>query len=80
LLRHFPSQVREFDLAALSPATDDLYLRAGWRFWRGPLMVRTDQGLVPTPEEEIMVLELPRTPVLDLEQPLSVEWRPGEVW
>jgi hypothetical protein len=27
-----------------------------------------------------MVLPLPRGPLLDLELPLSVEWRPGEVW
>jgi hypothetical protein len=80
LLRYFPSQVIEFDLAALSPAPDALYTRVGWRFWRGPLAVRTAQGLVPTPEEEVMVLHLPRTPELDLELPLSVEWRPGEVW
>ena len=80
LLRHFPSQVTEFDVAALSPAPDDLYIRVGWRFWRGPLAVRTAEGLLPTPEEEVMVLHLPRTPVLDLELPLSIEWRPGEVW
>lgn len=80
LLEHFPSQVTDFDLAALSPATETLYTRLGWRFWRGPLAVRTAQGLVPTPEEEVMVLLLPRSPTLDLDAPLSVEWRPGEVW
>jgi GNAT superfamily N-acetyltransferase len=80
LLEYFPSQVTDFDIAALSPATDALYARVGWHFWRGPLAVRTAQGLVPTPEEEVMVLTLPRTPVLDLKLPLSIEWRPGEVW
>ncbi len=80
LLEYFPSQVTDFDIAALSPATDALYTRVGWRFWRGPLAVRTAEGLVPTPGEEVMVLTLPRTPVLDLELPLSIEWRPGEVW
>ena len=80
LLRYFPSQVTDFDLAALSPATENLYTRQGWRFWRGPLAARTAGGLVPTPEEEIMVLLLPRSPMLKTELPLSVEWRPGEVW
>jgi predicted acetyltransferase len=80
LLRHFPSQVTDFDLAALSPATETLYTRLGWRFWRGPLAVRTAEGLVPTPEEQVMVRLLPRSPRLDLDAPLSVEWRPGEVW
>lgn len=81
LLEYFPSQVADFDIAALGPATESLYSRLGWRYWRGPLAVRTAEGRVPTPEERIMVLELPRTPVLDPELPLSVEWRPGEeVW
>ena len=80
LLENFPSQVQDFDLAALSPATETLYTRLGWRYWQGPLAVRTESGLVPTPEEQVMVLALPRTPRLDLELTLSVEWRPGEVW
>ncbi len=80
LLGYFPSQVTDFDLAALSPATESLYSRLGWRFWRGPLAVRMAQGLVPTPDEEVMVLPLPRSPVLDPLSPLSVEWRPAEVW
>jgi aminoglycoside 2'-N-acetyltransferase I len=81
LLEYFPSQVGDFDIAALGPATESLYTRQGWRYWRGPLAVRTEGSLVPTPEERIMVLTLPRTPKLDFDAPLSVEWRPGEeVW
>jgi aminoglycoside 2'-N-acetyltransferase I len=80
LLEYFPSQVGDFELAALSPATESLYSRAGWQFWWGPLAVRTDAGLVPTPDEEVMVLQLPGTPPLDRKLPLSVEWRAGEVW
>jgi GNAT superfamily N-acetyltransferase len=80
LLQYFPSQVTDFDLAALSPATETLYSRLGWRLWRGTLAVRIAQGLALTPDEAVMVLLLPRSPVLDLQSPLSVEWRPGEVW
>lgn len=80
LLRYFPSQVTDFEIAALSPATENLYTRLGWRSWRGPLAVRTTGGLVPTPDEDVMVLLLPRSPMLNPEWPLSVEWRPGEVW
>jgi aminoglycoside 2'-N-acetyltransferase I len=80
LLKYFTLQVQDFDLAALSPATETLYTRLGWRYWRGPLATRTGHGLVPTPDEQVMVLLLPRSPLLDLELPLSVEWRPGEVW
>lgn len=80
LLEQFPSQVEQFDLAALCPATETLYSRLGWRYWRGPLAVRTDRAVVPSPDEHVMVLSTPQTPSLDLDMPLSVEWRPGEVW
>ena len=37
--------------------------------------------LLPTPEEQVMILRLPHTPPLDLDLPLSAEWRPGgELW
>lgn len=36
---------------------------------------------LPTPEERVMILRLPSTPPLDLDLPLSAEWRPGgELW
>jgi aminoglycoside 2'-N-acetyltransferase I len=56
------------------------YARLGWELWRGPLFVRTDAGLMPTPDEEVMILRLPRTTPLDLDSPLSAEWREGELW
>jgi aminoglycoside 2'-N-acetyltransferase I len=80
LLEAFPPLVRDHALAALSPATDGLYARLGWRYWRGPLAVRHEGRLVPTPEERVMILQLPGTPELDDTQTLSVEWRPGEAW
>jgi GNAT superfamily N-acetyltransferase len=67
-------------LGALSPATPTLYERLGWRLWRGPLFARTEDGLLPTPDDQVMVLQLARTPPLDLNTAMSVEWRPGEVW
>lgn len=71
----------DFELAALCPASHRIYERLGWRFWRGPLAIRLPGGaLQPTPEERVMVLELPRSPALNLEDPLSAEWRPGEPW
>lgn len=68
------------ELGALSPATLGLYERLGWRLWRGPLFARTDSGTIPTPNERVMVLPLSRTPPLDFQASLSVEWRPGEIW
>jgi predicted acetyltransferase len=73
--------LRDFDLAALSPATDGIYLRSGWQYWEGPLSHRRQGCLVPDPEERIMVLSLPRTsPDLNRHAPLSIEWRPGDIW
>jgi hypothetical protein len=70
----------DFELGALCPAAPDLYARLGWVYWRGPLFIRTPEGLTPTLEERIMILKLPKTPALDLDSPLSAEWREGEVW
>lgn len=70
-----------FELAALAPATENVYRRLGWSYWRGPLGHRKDLAVQSDPEERIMFLRLPRTPrELEPDQPLSVEWRPGEVW
>jgi aminoglycoside 2'-N-acetyltransferase I len=49
--------------------------------WRGPLFIRTGARLDPTPEESVMILRLERTPAdLDLDEPLSAEWRTAELW
>ena len=80
LLEAFPPLVRDYALAALSPATDALYARLGWRDWRGLLAVRHEGRLVPSPGERVMILQLPGTPELDDTQTLSAEWRPGEAW
>lgn len=73
---------REFELAALSPATIPFYERLGWRCWLGPLRIRMPNGLVvATPTDEVvMIHELPDGPTVDIRRPLSVEWRAGEVW
>ena len=80
IMRRLAEEINDFDLGALSPAEHGLYTRLGWRLWRGPLFIRTSEGLVPTPNEQVMVLSLPNTPVLDLDAPLSTEWREGELW
>src|SRR6266513_69810 len=80
LLEHLVPLVSDYQLAALCPATEHLYARLGWRFWRGPLSARKDGGIVATPDDRVMILPLVETPSLDLDSPLSVEWRRGEVW
>jgi aminoglycoside 2'-N-acetyltransferase I len=80
LLERLVSLVGDFELAALCPATAGFYTRLGWQFWRGPLSTRRHGRLVPTRQERVMIRRLPLTPALDLDLPLSVEWRAGEVW
>ena len=60
----------------------DFYRRLGWESWRGPLSVRTTGGDQRTPDEDgfVMVLRMPISPPLDLDAPLSCDWRPGDVW
>ena len=71
-----------YELGALSTGLPDFYRRLGWELWLGSTAVRTERGLVPTPEDDggIMVLLTPTTPALDPHAPISCEWRPGDVW
>ena len=81
VMRRLASEARDYDLGALSPSDERFYARLGWEAWRGPLFIRTGAGLEATPDEGVMILRLAKTPAdLDLDAPLSAEWRPGEVW
>lgn len=81
IMRRLAEEIRDFDLGGLSASRHGFYARIGWQLWRGPLFIRTTEGLVPTPNEhDVMVLFLPNKPVLDLDAPLSAEWREGELW
>jgi aminoglycoside 2'-N-acetyltransferase I len=82
IMRQLASEIEQYDLGALCPNTDvmSLYRRLGWEIWRGPLQIRANDGAIRTPDETVMILRLPNTPPLDLDAPLSAEWRPGELW
>jgi aminoglycoside 2'-N-acetyltransferase I len=71
-----------FELGALGTGRHRFYERLGWLSWSGPSSVRTTDGTVPTPDEDgyILVLPTPTSPPLDLADPISCEWRPGDVW
>ncbi|MFN8583172.1 MAG: GNAT family N-acetyltransferase [Gemmatimonadaceae bacterium] len=80
IMERVAAEIADEEWGALSPATEGLYSRLGWQVWSGPLFVRTPDGLKSTPDDHVMVLPLLRTPALDMQAPLSIEWRPGEVW
>lgn len=70
-----------YDLLALSASTQGrrLYGARGWIPWRGTLHVLAPQGRVHLPDEEGGVL-VRGAHGLDLEAPLTCDWRDGEVW
>jgi aminoglycoside 2'-N-acetyltransferase I len=80
VMRALAGAITGYNLSALCPADTQLYEHLGWEYWRGPLFIRHEDGLIPTPDERVMILRLPKTPSLDLNEPLSAEWRPGELW
>lgn len=71
-----------YEMGALSTSVHAMYGRVGWERWRGPTFVRTRDGPVRTADEDdgIMVLRTSRTPPLRGDEPLSCEWRSGDVW
>jgi aminoglycoside 2'-N-acetyltransferase I len=80
VMKEVAAQIGDYDLSALSPFDVAYYERLGWELWRGPLAVRTESGLLSTPDEEVMILRLAGTPNLDLSSRLTAEWRDGELW
>ena len=81
VMEHLAKEIIDYEIGGLSPAETSLYTRLGWEYWEGPLYHRKDGALIREPADEaMMILRLPNTPVLDLTQPISVEWRPMEVW
>ena len=71
-----------WELAALSPSDPPFYERRGWELWRGPLAIRRDGHLEPSPDDEqVMIRRLSRTPAtIDTTVLLTAEWREGELW
>ena len=71
-----------FELGALGTGSQPFYQRLGWEIWRGPTFVRTARGVEPTPDEDgyILVRRTAASPPLQLTDPISCDWRPGDAW
>ena len=71
-----------YEMGALHSVLPNFYVHLGWEKWRGSTYVRTDTGLTRTPEDDqcIHVWRLAASGDLDLDDPISCEWRPGYVW
>jgi aminoglycoside 2'-N-acetyltransferase I len=81
VMSHLAAALGDFDVACLETERVSFYERLGWEEWRGPLAGRTDDGLIPTPDQKgVMILRLPRTPELDLDTLLTIEVHPARIW
>lgn len=80
VMRRLAEEIRGYEIGGLCPARLSFYERLGWERWRGPTALRAGDGLRHTPDETVMILRTPRTPPLDLEALLTIEWRAWEPW
>lgn len=80
VMRRVAKEIGDYPLGALSPSDPAFYERLGWQLWRGPTAIRTSQGLVPTPDEQVMIYRTKWTPPIDANTLLTAEWREGELW
>ena len=71
---------RGFTLAGLATGSPEFYERLGWLRWRGPPAYRMSDGtVVPTPDEQVMVLDFGAG--VHLDDPIECDWRPvGDIW
>ena len=82
MMRALAAAVDDFEIGCLQTDKPGFYERLGWQLWRGPLGGRdADDRVVPTPDQQgVMVLQLARTPALDLDALLTVEVQPARIW
>lgn len=71
-----------YDLLALSASARGvpLYRARGWTLWRGPSSVLTLDGRVPTPDDDGSIYVLAGASGVDLDGPITCDWREGDVW
>ena len=80
VMRHLASVISEYEIACLETDRVSFYAQLGWEAWRGPLAGRRATELLPTPDQKgIMILRLARTPPLDLNSLLVIEYA-GRIW
>jgi aminoglycoside 2'-N-acetyltransferase I len=80
VMRHVATVLSDFEIACLETDRVSFYARLGWEEWRGPLAGRRATELLPTPDQKgIMILRLARTPPLDVDSSLTIEYD-GRIW
>lgn len=81
IMQRLAAAISDYEIACLETDRQAFYARLGWEEWRGPLGGRTDDRIIPTPEQDgIMILRLPATPPLDLDELLTIEAGRFRIW
>jgi len=81
VMQYLAKNIEDYTIACLETERPLFYERLGWEVWRGALGGRNDQGVIPTPEQTgIMILRLAATPILNLDQQLTIECEGGRIW
>lgn len=81
VMRELIVQIADYDLACLETDRVTFFEHLGWQRWRGPRAGRSGGELIPTPDQQnIMVLRLANTPPLDLDRLLTIEAQAGRIW
>jgi aminoglycoside 2'-N-acetyltransferase I len=80
-MQRLAEEIGDYEIGCLQTDRTSFYARLGWEEWRGPLAGRSDDRLIPTPEQRgVMVLRLPKTPPFDLNATLTIERQPERIW
>jgi aminoglycoside 2'-N-acetyltransferase I len=80
VIRRADEEIQAYPLGGLSTPRVSFYARLGWERWRGPAAVRAASGLLPTPDDTVMILRTATTPPLDTTALLIADWRGGDPW
>lgn len=81
VMRELAANIPTYDIACLKTDRTDFFERLGWERWRGPRAGRSGSELIPTPDQQnIMILRLVKTPPLDLDRLLTIETQTGRIW
>src|SRR4029077_3960511 len=80
-MRRLADEIGDYEIGCLQTDRVSFYAHLRWEEWRGPLAGRSDDGLIPTPDQRgVMVLRLPNTPPFDLGAALTIERQPERIW
>jgi aminoglycoside 2'-N-acetyltransferase I len=75
MMTRLVGEITDYDIAVLTTDSIDFYTRLKWQAWQGPVFFqRVDGRITPLNNQTFMVLSLPKTPALDMNLPLTIEW------